>query len=395
VTTLAHKPGSEEVQTRVPRRGHARQFWKRITEGFELQQLWRQFVDEARDSYGHYSRDIDWNAIGEQKRWKRPLRIARAIFMAMLMKLTPARRVIFLLACILLVMNSGIHLIDSRSTQVVITTGGIGAVLLIVLLALELADRITMKRDLEIARDIQRWLVPENPPQISGIDIAFAYRPANTVAGDYYDAFLLPGPAGDRQRLFFVAADVAGKGVPAALLMATFQASLRTLSESGATLPEIVAGLNRYACSHSLDGRRFTTAFFGELCLDNLKLIYINAGHNSPILRQATGRIETLSAGGLPLGIPQIGANPAQYEVGSTSLSTGDVLIVFTDGLVEAFNAREEEYGDVRLSARVQQLPRVPAAAILQTLMADVDGFVGQTRQHDDITCVVMKIVGS
>jgi phosphoserine phosphatase RsbU/P len=187
-----------------------------------------------------------------------------------------------------------------------------------------------------------------------------------------------------------------GKGVPAALLMATFQASLRTLSESGAALPEIVAGLNRYACSHSLYGRRFTTAFFGELCLDDLTLIYINAGHNSPILRQATGQIEALSAGGLPLGIPQIGANPARYEVGSTSLSSGDVLVAFTDGLVEAFNAREEEYGDVRLSACVKQLPRVPAAAILQTLMADMDGFVGQTtRQHDDITCVVVKIVGS
>ena len=92
------------------------------------------------------------------------------------------------------------------------------------------------------------------------------------------------------------------------------------------------------------DGRSFTTAFFGELCLDDLKLTYINAGHNSPMLRQATGQIETLSAGGLPLGIP-IGANQAQYEVGSTSLSPGDVLVAFTDGLVEAFNAREEEYG--------------------------------------------------
>jgi phosphoserine phosphatase RsbU/P len=394
VTTVARKPGSEKVRRRVLRRGRARQFWERVTEGIELQQLWRQFMAEARESYSFYSRDVDWKAIGEQKRWKQPLRIALAIFMAMLMKMTPARRVIFLLACVLLIMNADIRLIHLRATHLVIATGDIGVALLILLLALELADRITMKRDLEIARDIQKWLVPEKPPQIPGIDIAFAYRPANTVAGDYYDAFLLPGPAGDPERLLLVTADVAGKGVPAALLMATFQASLQTLSESGAALPEIVAGLNRYACSHSRDGRSFTTAFFAELCLDDLKLTYINAGHNSPMLRQATGQIETLSAGGLPLGIP-LGANQAQYEVGSMSLSPGDVLVAFTDGLVEAFNAREEEYGDVRLSACVKQLPRVPAAAMLQTLMADVDGFVGQTRQHDDITCLVMKIVGS
>lgn len=378
----------EAAQARVPRRGRMREFWGRVTEGLELQQLWEQFKAETRESYGFYSRDVDWSAIGEHKRWRRPFRIAWAIFMAMLMKLTPARRVVFLLACVLLIIDTDIHL---GSAEVVIGTGTIGAILLVLLLALELADRITMKRDLEIAREIQRWLVPEKPPQISGVDIAFASRPANTVAGDYYDAFLRRG-SDSQQRLLLVVADVAGKSVPAALLMATLQASLQTLSESGAALPEIVAGLNRYACAHSLEGRRFTTAFFGELNLDTRKLTYINAGHNAPMLRRVTGKIESLDIGGLPLGIPAVASSQAQYETGSASLNSGDLLVIFTDGLVEAVDAGGDEYGDARLTACVKQLPEVPAPAMLQRLVADVDAFVGTTRQRDDITCLIMKM---
>ena len=136
-----------------------------------------------------------------------------------------------------------------------------------VVLLLELADRVMMKRDLEIAKDIQAWLLPGAPLQIPGYQIAYATRPANTVAGDYYDVILRPGTGRRRRddRILFVVADVAGKSIPAAMLMATFQASLRTLSTSGVALAELVAGVNRYACSNSQGGVRFTTAFFAEL----------------------------------------------------------------------------------------------------------------------------------
>ena len=124
-----------------------------------------------------------------------------------------------------------------------------------------------MKRDLEIAREIQQWLVPSEPPHIPGMDIAFATRPQNTVAGDYYDAFFRAPASGGRaaQALLVVVADVAGKSVPAALLMATFQAGLRALSATPATLEEIIIGMERYTRAHSLEGRRFTTAFIAEI----------------------------------------------------------------------------------------------------------------------------------
>jgi sigma-B regulation protein RsbU (phosphoserine phosphatase) len=241
-----------------------RDFWARVTEGLEIGELWGQFKSEAHASYGLYSKEVDWDEISKAKKRKRYFLAAWALFQAMLMKLSPARRVLLLVAVILVVFQPHMRF---GGNEVTLGLGWVGAAILFVLLALELGDRITMKRDLEIAREIQQWLVPDHPPLVSGMDIAFATRPQNTVAGDYYDAFLRPLPAArsGNGSLVVVVADVAGKSVPAALLMATFQASLRALASTPASRGEIVAGLNGYTRAHSLDGRRFTTAFLAEI----------------------------------------------------------------------------------------------------------------------------------
>ena len=136
---------------------------------------------------------MDWDTIGREKsKFKRILRSGWALFQAMLMKLSPARRVLLLVAVVLLMINPDFRL--GNGAQIDLGVAWIGTAILFVLLALELGDRVTMKRDLEIAREIQQWLVPSEPPQIPGVDIAFATRPQNTVAGDYYDAFLRPTP---------------------------------------------------------------------------------------------------------------------------------------------------------------------------------------------------------
>jgi sigma-B regulation protein RsbU (phosphoserine phosphatase) len=246
-----------------------------------------------------------------------------------------------------------------------------------------LADRVTMKRDLEIACEIQTWLMPSAPPEVPGVDIAFASRPANTVAGDYYDAFFRPN-----ERLLIAVADVAGKSIPAALLTATLQASLRTLAALPGSLPELVGRVNLYACEQSLQGRRFTTAFFAELEPATGCLTYVNAGHNWPVLRRVSGAIERLEAGGLPLGISA--ARP--YQSGTAALARGDLLLIFTDGLVEAENAQALEYGEERMLPVMQALQNASANEALKRLMASVDTFVGLTRQHDDITCLVMRM---
>jgi len=262
-----------------------------------------------------------------------------------------------------------------------------GGLALLVLFALELADRVMMKRDLEIAREIQSWLMPAAPPDVRGVDIAFATRPANTVAGDYYDAFARPAAPGRSERLLLVVADVAGKSVPAALLMATLQASVHTLASLPASLLELVESLNQYVCAQNPGGHRFTTAFLAEFEPASGRLAYVNAGHNWPVLRRSTGEIERLRTGGVPLGIMP----NSRYEHGSTTVAVGDLLLIFTDGLVEAQDEKEQEYGEIRMLAILEKISGGTAAEVMQQLMTSVDAFVGAARQFDDITCLVMR----
>jgi phosphoserine phosphatase RsbU/P len=358
---------------------HLHNFWQRVSEGRRIDDLWMQFAADARASYGFYGSDVDWDEIKKLPRWRQPLHVAKQFFWALLLKLTPARRILLLAALVMLIF-SGIKVLDIRFEFV-------AAAVFLLLLSLELADKVTMKRDLEIAREIQTWLVPSSPPEVPGAEIAFASRPQNSVAGDYYDAFFATATADAGGKLMLVIADVAGKSIPAALLMATLQASLRTIAGEGASLADLVMRLNRYACAHSLHGRRFTTAVLAEYEPATRQLSYVNAGHNAPILRRANGDMEKLDIGGVPLGIQ----SAAAYETSAKDLRPGDALIFFTDGVVEAFDESGQEFGDGRWLAAIRALPEISAQESLQFLMTRVDAFAGATRQSDDITCMIFR----
>jgi sigma-B regulation protein RsbU (phosphoserine phosphatase) len=231
--------------------------------------------------------------------------------------------------------------------------------------------------------------LPSEPPTIPGVAIAFQTRPANTVAGDYYDVFERAGLTPEENRFLIAVADVAGKSIPAAMLMATFQASLRTLSVTQSSLPNLIADINRYACTNSQGGLRFTTAFLSEYAPATRTITYINAGHNAPMLCRKSGALERLDAGGLPIGI----SVDAAYQTGSVTLAPGDWLVIFTDGVVEAMNTRGDEFGEQRLLATVALGADGTPAEMMRRLMADLDGFVGNTPQHDDVTCLLVKIL--
>jgi serine phosphatase RsbU (regulator of sigma subunit) len=370
-------------------RQNTEQFWQRVSEGLEVNQLWSQLERDARSSYRLYSAGLSERQTGQSGR-QRGWYIAKALFWAIIEKLSPARRVLLLLALVLLFFPSGGFEYKNQAGHVEVFSLDLhvwGGLLMFAVLLLELADRVVMKRDLEIAKDIQTWLLPGTPLQIPGYQIAYATRPANTVAGDYYDVILRPGPTLSDNRVLFVVADVAGKSIPAAMLMATLQASLRTLSSSPAPMAELITGLNKYACSNSQGGARFTTAFFAELDSLTGEVVHVNAGHNAPILRRASGTIDRLEVGGIPLGITEA----VTYEVGTTRLDAGDYLIIFTDGVVEAFHKNDEEYGEQKLLKVVHRAAEAAPAQLLQTLLADLDLFVGNTPQHDDMTCLLLK----
>jgi serine phosphatase RsbU (regulator of sigma subunit) len=365
-------------------------FWQRVTEGLELTQLWSQFETEARSSYHLYSRDVAAKTPEGLTHRGRNLHVVKEFFWAVLEKLSPARRVLLLAALIMLAIPHGGFSYNGEGGKVYSVEFDLhfwGGLLMFLLLMLEIADRVVMKRDLQIAREIQTWLLPGAPPQIPGISIAYTTRPANSVAGDYYDVFPRPGKTNEDNRVVFAVADVAGKSIPAAMLMATFQASLKTLSTAQVALPELVADMNKYACSNSQGGLRFTTAFLAEYDAARRIFHYINAGHNNPILRRASGLIERLDVGGLPLGIQP----EAKYESASVALAPGDWLIIFTDGLVEAENARQEEYGETRLLSVISAAAASAPGEMLKRLMSELDLFVGSTPQHDDVTCLLIK----
>ena len=373
-------------------RRHVDEFWGRVTEGMEMSELWAQFRTDARTSYRLYSKDVDSTREAHVGRFRHALNLTGQFFWAIVEKLTPARRVLLLIALVLIIIPST----EARWTNneggvsvVSLDTHFYGGLLMFALLILEVGDRVVMKRDLQIAKEIQSWLLPSTTPQVPGLELAFTTKPANTVAGDYYDVFPRPCCEPHSQTYLIAIADVAGKSIPAAMLMATFQASLKTLSNTPGTLIELVGRMNQYACTNSQNGRRFTTAFIAEYDPASRRLTYINAGHNNPILRRKGGNMERLSVGGMPLGI----LGDAPYSSAEVTLESGDWLAVFTDGVVEAENIAQEEYGEIRFMTMINAGVMLSPEMMLNSIVADLDRFTGNAPQHDDITCMLIKAV--
>ncbi|MGB6302878.1 MAG: serine/threonine protein phosphatase, partial [Acidobacteriaceae bacterium] len=171
--------------------GRMERFWQRVTDGMELSQLWNQFRIEARSSYRLYSHDVDSSRTPGTPKGKHFLNLGVQFFWAIIEKLSPARRVLLLIALVLLAFNGGISWQNRNGQLKIFELDGAewAALVLLLLVILEVADRVVMKRDLQIAKEIQEWLLPANPPVVPGLEIAFATRAANTVAGDYYDIF--------------------------------------------------------------------------------------------------------------------------------------------------------------------------------------------------------------
>jgi serine phosphatase RsbU (regulator of sigma subunit) len=302
------------------------------------------------------------------------------VFQAMAYRLSPARRLLFAIAVPLLFVGWLVYAAAPRAPRLPHDTLLISATLLFVLLILELRDKLALKGDLEIARQIQFGLLPFEPVAKGGLAIRAAMRPANTVGGDYFDLVEL----GDGQ-LAIVMGDVAGKGMPAALLMALLQGSLRTLITAGLRGAELMAKLNAHLCVH-IPSNRLVTLFYGEIDPASGLLRYVNAGHNPPVLIRREGELERLAATAIALGVlPQ-----TPFEAMETPLGPGDRLLLYTDGITEAFNAKDVEYGDEQLVEFVRQRRGLGQGELIDGLLADVLRFCGSTRPRDDMTLMLL-----
>ena len=217
----------------------------------------------------------------------------------------------------------------------------------------------------EYAFDIQRALLPREIPQVRGFSIAGAWQPAKLVGGDYYDVFPLPG-----DRLALAVADVSGKGMAAALLMSNLQATTKAYASTTASPRELCVLVNR-AITSTIASGKFITFFFGVLDAATMRFTYSNAGHNHPVLRSQDGTCRKLGAGGAVLGI----FPDAPYEEGEVPLSPGDQLVIFTDGIVEAANSGEQEFGEERLISVMGANPSAAAGTLRDLVMQDVTRF--------------------
>jgi len=240
-----------------------------------------------------------------------------------------------------------------------------------------------LEKELEIARGIQESFLPDRPPVMPGLDLYGINLSYGEVGGDYYDFI----PIVDSQ-LGLAIGDVSGKGVAASLLMATFRASLLAEIRNQYAIRRILEKVNRLLFE-SMDSGKFVTAFYGVLDVKNRVFTFSNAGHNPPLLLRANGTVEWLSEGGLPLGI----LADAVYEERPVPLATGDVLVLYTDGVTEASNNTEEQYGTKRLEDIVRKLRDLSAAEIVRSIEHDVEAFTGEVHLNDDLTLVVARLV--
>src|SRR5439155_7440814 len=258
-----------------------------------------------------------------------------------------------------------------------------------------LTDRVveqeTLRRDIALASDVQRRLLPDAPPRVECADFAATSVPARRIGGDYYDFVEL------RDRGIGIAlADVSGKGVAAALIMSVVQASLRIISSEGdVPPPRLVARMNEFVY-RSTPASKYATFFYAQLD-EQRRLRYVNAGHNAPYVLRADRRstagsappeIEQLSTGGTVVGMfPEM-----EYEEATVELFSGDVLLAFTDGVPEAHNPENEEFGEERLQQLLRRSVHLPSNEISARLSAEMKDWIRDAEQYDDLTFIVLKV---
>jgi sigma-B regulation protein RsbU (phosphoserine phosphatase) len=343
---------------------------------------------EAQETFRFLTREVSLGDLDRLPGWKRHPESLWRFFLAVAYRLSPWRRVLFAVAVLVLAGGWLRFLLELLATgpfslQPLATLSSwlvVAATLLFFLLTLELRDKLGLKGDLEVARQIQFGLLPFEPLERDGVRVATAMRPANTVGGDYFDLI----DTGEHQ-LAIAVGDVAGKGMPAALLMALLQGSLRTLLSAGFRGPELAAKLNRHLCA-SIPSNRLVTLFYGELDTASGCLRYVNCGHNPPFLIACGERPQRLAATAMALGVEP----EAPFTAMTVDLSPGDRLVLYTDGVTEAEDSRDQEFGEERLAGWLEASRDDPCERLVSGVLDEVLRHCGPVRPRDDMTVMCL-----
>jgi sigma-B regulation protein RsbU (phosphoserine phosphatase) len=375
----------------------AKAFFDVYTKDLKASDLQLLFTRDTREAYEFFSRGVDRSEIDKQPWHIRAVTYARLFFVAFTMRLSPAHRALYVAALLATIIGL-VKLFAGFETVTILQIDRfrlffpiptwqesalflcIGFVLLNLLIVLEVADRLSLKHDLTVARDIQRAMLPQGTFRAPGLEVHGDTRPANTVGGDFFD--MIPLADG---RIIVALGDVAGKGSPAALLMALLLAMMRTLVDEGLAPGPLLERLNAQLLRHA-PRSRFVTIFFAVLDLDG-RMQWVNAGQNPPRIRRVDGRLDPLHATGVALGLFE----GTTYQTSEQILHPGDMLVAYSDGITEAENPQGQPFDEAGLDAVIGAWANASAPEITQAVQQAVLAHVGDARVGDDLTVLVLR----
>ncbi|MFO7691614.1 MAG: PP2C family protein-serine/threonine phosphatase [Vicinamibacterales bacterium] len=377
-----------------------REFYNVYTRGVSAEAFQRLFTRDTRDAYRYFSNAVDREALAALPWWRRPAVFARGIFLALTMKMSPARRVLFAVALGAAIIGvvmllEGFHAVWIPIDPLVLRfplpapewPAGTAWLLLSIfglafLIVLEVFERLSLKNDLEIARDIQQAMLPRGLYSAGGLDAFGITRAANTVGGDFYD--ILPRPDG---RVVIALGDVAGKGSPAALLMAILLAMLRTLLDEGLDAEPLINRLNVQISRHA-PSSRFITLQFVNLDPRTGEFVAVNAGHLPALIQRRNGDVDRLSEGGIALGM----FDDARYTAQRGRLEPGDLLVLYSDGITEAESPSSTPFDEEGLTALMRAHAANPdLVGIGEAVIKAVERHAQDVRFADDLTVLLAR----
>ena len=383
----------------------SKQFFSRYTHDLTSEELGKLFTRETPEAYQFFARGINTAELEGLPWHKRTVKYAQGFFLAFTMRLSPARRLMYgvslglsVIGLLQLFQGFGmvrvpvpvaLFFIHVRVPGPIFPNGTMwllgGFLLMNLLVLLEVADRLSLKRDLEVAKEIQNAMLPEGTWTGPGVEAFGLTKPANTVGGDFYD--ILPQPDGT---VLVALGDVAGKASPAALLMALLLAILRTLADEGLPLPALVQRLNLQVARHA-PASRFITLFLASYTPSTGRLEFVNAGQTPPLLRRQNGSIERLMSGGIALGMFE----GSTYEAGELHLNPGDALLMYSDGLTEAESPDGQPFDEAGLERTLALFAgayqKTAAAELGKAVFDAVERHRRDQRLQDDLTVLVLS----
>ncbi len=364
----------------------ARAFIDDYTRDLTARDLQRVFTRETRDMVSFFTQGTEQERVTGRDLLRHPFRNTRQFFVAFSMRLTAARRILYAGAVLMFVLgmvdgltpDPGEPFWDTGTFKLLVAFG-----LLHLILLLEVADRLTLKHELNVARDIQRAMLPAGTFAVGDIEAHGETQPANTVGGDFFD--ILPRDDG---QVLLILGDVAGKGTPAALLMALFLAMTRTLLDESLPPAVLAHRLNEQLMRHA-PRSRFITAFIALWNPRSGEVRYVNAGQNPPMVRRASGRLDWLAPTGMALGL----SRRATYDEASLTLAPGDLLLAYSDGITEAESPAGVAFEQEGLRVLADRIDGLRAGLVARRVIDEVRAHTDDSVLFDDLTVLVCRRV--